>query len=172
MRILFTKISDERHGVDLERADGTREHVELVTREALFHDFLHFSVESALPTQRGFWGTLASGKTMADLNDRTGESTQENSATLYRVEGVVGVMTSVVNMPVDEALAKLNWYRETQGQEPFDWCTREFVAQVLERMRRMLGQWKATPYGETMEIEWNEPDPGATPVSMTAQGTA
>lgn len=38
MRILLTKISDQNHALGLVRADGSRETVELVTREALFHE--------------------------------------------------------------------------------------------------------------------------------------
>jgi hypothetical protein len=156
MRILLTKISDQRHALELIRSDGSRESVELVTREALFHDLLHYAVESSLPTQGGFWGTLASGRSMADLNDRTGESVKENADTLYAVEGMVGMMSGVVAMPVDEAFAKLRWFSESQGQKLPDWCTERFVAEVSERMRRLQGQWKATPYGDSMEIIWVE----------------
>ncbi len=155
MRILLTKISDERHALEIVRSDGSRETVELVTREALFHDLLHYAVESTLPTQCGFWGTLASGKTMADLNDRTFESVKENAKILSLVEGIVGVMSSVVAMPVDQAFAKLRWFSESQGKEPPDWCSESFVATVSERMRRLLGQWKSTPYGESVEIVWS-----------------
>lgn len=159
MRILLTKISDQRHALEIVRTDGSRETVELVTREALFHDLLHYAVESSLPTQGGFWGTLASGKTMDDLNDRTGESIKENANTLYEVEGIVGVMSSVMRRPVDQAFAKLRWFSESQGQEPPPWCTASFVAEVSERMRRLQGKWKATSYGESMEIAWTETGP-------------
>ncbi|MGD8339775.1 MAG: hypothetical protein PVH89_03280 [Gammaproteobacteria bacterium] len=156
MRIVLTKISDQRHTVEIVRSDASRDTIELVTREALFHDLLHYAVESSLPTTRGFWGTLASGKTFADLNDRTGEATQENAETLYRVEGIVGAMTGVARLPVDEGYEKLCWYCETQGQDLPDWVTQAFVAEVSELMRRLLGRWKATPFGESMEIAWAE----------------
>lgn len=159
MRILLTKVSDRRHLLAIARSDGSRETAELVTREALFHDLLHYAVESTLPTQGGFWGTLASGKTMADLNDRTGESVKEYAATLYLAERIVGVMSSVVTLPVDQAFAKLRWFSEAQRQEPPEWCTERFVAAVCERMRRLQGKWKATPYGESMEIDWEETAP-------------
>ena len=154
MRILLTKTSDRHHGLELIRSDGSCESARLVTREALFHDLLHFCVESALPTQAGFWGTLAGGKTLADLNDRSGESVRENAETLYRVEGIVGVMTGVSELPLEQAMAKLRWFSESQGQALPDWCTETFVAEVGGRMRQLLGRWKATPYGESMEIVW------------------
>jgi hypothetical protein len=163
MRIVLTKISDQRHGLELVRRDGSRERIELVTREALFHDFLHYAVESSLPTRKGFWGTLASGKTMADLNDRSGAAVRENAGTLYAVEGAVGLMTGVVDLPEDQAFAKLRWYAESQGQELPAWCTEPFVAEVRELMRRLQGRWKATPYGESMEIAWVEHESAETP---------
>jgi hypothetical protein len=156
MRILLTKISGDKHALKIVRSDRSQETIELVTREALFHDLLHHAVESALPTDGGFWGTLASGKTFADLNDRSGESTKENAATLNRVEGIVGVMTGVTEMSVDQAFEKLGWFSETQGQEPPEWCTVSFVGDVLKRMRQLQGRWKATAYGATMEIIWVE----------------
>jgi hypothetical protein len=156
MRILLTKISDQRHGLEIVRSDGSRERIELVTREALFHDFLHHAVESSLPTQDGFWGALASGKTVSDLNDRTGASVKEIAATLYAVEAAVGMMSGVIDLPQDQAFARLRWYHETQGQVMPKWCTERFVEQVRERMRRLQGRWRATPYGETMEVSWPE----------------
>jgi hypothetical protein len=76
------------------------------------------------------------------------------------IEGIVGVMTSVVTMPVDKAYEKLRWYSETQGQNMPSWCTERFVAAAAEQMRRLQGQWKATPYGEAMEIVWPETGQG------------
>jgi hypothetical protein len=32
------------------------------------------------------------------------------------------------------------------------WFTQAFVAAVRERMRRLTGRWKATPFGEAMEL--------------------
>ena len=128
----------------------------LVTREALFHDLLHFAVESCLPTQQGFWGTLASGKSMEDLNDRSGAAVRDNADTLYRVEGIVGVMTNVIQLPPDQACEKLRWLSESQNQPPPDWCSMRFVGEVIELMRQLQGRWKATPFGEAMDIIWRE----------------
>ena len=57
------------------------------------------------------------------------------------------------------------WMREPQGD--IEWVNDAYVkaveaadvAEVCERMRRLQGQWKATPYGETMEIAWPEIEP-------------
>ena len=35
---------------------------------------------------------------------------------------------------------------------PPRWLSGAFIDAVRERMRRLEGQWKATPFGETMEL--------------------
>jgi hypothetical protein len=156
MRILLTRLSDERHSVEIVRQDGSRDRTELVTREALFHDFLHYAVESTMGMQGGFWGVLASGKTFDDLNDRSGEAVSEFTETLWLVEGAVGMMTGALKAPAGQAFPTITAYFDSQGQAPPEWCTEDFVAAVAEQMRRLMGEWKATPFSETMEVHWAE----------------
>jgi hypothetical protein len=156
MRILLTKISDRRHALEVVRGDDSRERVELVTREFLFHDLLHYAVESALGTQGGFWGALANGKTLADLNDRSGVAMKDYSGTMYAIEQAVGMMTGAIKSggPAERVLATFRGYFEALGQTTPEWCTAGFIADVCERMRRIQGHWKATPYRQTMELAW------------------
>lgn len=158
MLIRLTKISDQQHSVELVRSDGSRECIELVTREALVHDFIHYSVEASIPTQSGFWGVLAGGKSFDEMNDRSGESTKEFAETLMMVEGMVGMMTGVIkgDMTPNQAIATIRSYHDGTGQKTPEWLSERFVTDVREHMRRLQGHWKATPYGETMEIEWDE----------------
>jgi hypothetical protein len=163
MQIVLTKLSDRQHAVTIVRSDGSRDTIELVTRETLFHDFLHFAVEAAIPTQRGFWGSLASGKTFAQMNDRSGASFRENAATLAIVEGTVGMMTGAMKRAVSDEHLVAVFRRSCEELEraPPDWFDERFVVAVRERMRRLQGRWKATPYGESMEVLWPETDNGA-----------
>jgi hypothetical protein len=156
MRILLIKISDERHGLEVVRADGSRERVELVSREFLFHDLLHYAVESALGTDEGYWGALARGKSMDDLNDRTGAAMDGLSGPIAGIEAIVGMMTGAVKStePTDRVITMLRGYLEALGQDTPAWCTPAFVDGVRERMRQVFGRWKAVPYRGTMEIGW------------------
>ena len=156
MRIRLTKVSDEQHRLEIERDDGSREAIDLVTREALFHDLLHYAVESAMATQGGFWGALAAGKTMADLNDRSGESMREFAVTLLPVEEAVGMMTGVVRSEDPDALAAatIRRYHESMERPVPAWCSESFVSEVREQMRQLVGRWRAAPYRHSMEIEW------------------
>ena len=73
MKIAFHKIDAERHALVIERG-GRTERVECETRSYLVHDLLHYAVESEAGLDGGFWGHLARGKTLADMNDRTGKA--------------------------------------------------------------------------------------------------
>jgi hypothetical protein len=108
-----------------------------------------------LSEQRGFWGTLASGRTFADLNDRTGEAVSDNAERLMEIEQIIAVMTGLYELPAGEAAEKLRWYSETQSESPPQWCNDTFLNEVRERMRRLLGGWKATAFGKTMEVRWH-----------------
>ena len=58
MRILLHKISDDRHTLEIVRADGRRERVDCETRSYLQHDLLHYAVETEASLAAGFWGSL------------------------------------------------------------------------------------------------------------------
>ena len=159
MRILLTKLTNTHHALEIVRTDRSRERAELVTREFLFHDLLHYAVEASMGTQEGFWGALARGKTFADLNDRSGAPMQGLSGEIAWVEMMVGMMTGAVkrmDTPDAEIVAALREYHAALGKELPPLITEDFVADVRERMRRLQGHWKATAYRSTMEIAWTE----------------
>lgn len=158
MRILLTKISDERHTLELVRADGARERVECETRSLLVHDLLHYAVESEAGLAFGFWGLLANGKTLADMNDRTGAALAEQAPRLMLVEKIVGALSSLARGASSRDLAEgLQRTMTAQGQESPPWLDERFLDRVRERMRRLMGHWKATPFRETMGLDWPPP---------------
>jgi hypothetical protein len=87
------------------------------------------------------------------------------AAGLATVEQMVGMITDAVkapDVPAADVVAEVRGFHEALGQELPAWCTEEFVDAVRERMRRLLGHWKATPYRQTMEIGW--PEPASSPM--------
>lgn len=46
MRIAFTKLTQDRHRLEIRREDGSTESVELETRSYLLHDLGHYAVEA------------------------------------------------------------------------------------------------------------------------------
>ena len=159
MRILFTKLSNDRHALEIVRKDGSRDRVELETKSLWLHDLTHFAVEAEAGLQDGFWGLLAAGKTMAEMNDRTGKGVEGYSDQMMTVEMLVGTISGALSgVPLESVAGNLKDYFENIGRAGAfpAWLTSDYIGRVNERMRKLVGHWKGTPFGETMEIVWTE----------------
>jgi hypothetical protein len=153
MRILLRKLSDERHELGISRDPTSWETVECETRSYLMHDFLHYSVEVEAGVQSGFWGRLAAGATLAEMNDRTRSMGDEMAA----IEQVVGALTpGVRGRSAAEVVAAMNRFASSLGSTMPSWLTESFVLAVQERMRQLIGRWKATPRGSVLDLTWPE----------------
>ena len=154
MRVSFVKLSDERHALEVVRDDGRRERVECETRSYLMHDLLHFAVESEAGLTGGFWGRLATGTTLKEMNDRTRPVGPE-SPELSAIEQLVGALHGATKgRSSEELVAGMRRFAEALGQGRPDWLTEPFVGRVKERLRRLAGRWNATPYGGSMDLDW------------------
>jgi hypothetical protein len=155
LTIIFHKLSDERHALEIRRSDGAREQVECETRSYLMHDLLHYAVEAEAGVGSGFWGTLAAGKTLADMNDRTGMALGTAAGEVGAIEQVVGALSGVTKGRAPEDLvAGIRRYATSLGTTMPGWLTVPFLEAVTERMRRLTGHWRATPHGGAMTLLW------------------
>ncbi|MDH5672644.1 MAG: hypothetical protein OEZ06_10875 [Myxococcales bacterium] len=146
MRVLFTKIADARHRVQVLREDGFSETVELETRSFLLHDLAHYAVEAEARLERGFYGLLAAGVSLERLNDRDQEPVDEQ---LMLAERLAAPMQSVFR----QRLSRERYLQQAQGLG-VDFVCEAFVDAVLERLRHLTGHWKATPYRAPMQLDW------------------
>lgn len=146
MQILLTRLSADRHRLVVERDDGSRIEAELETRSVLLHDLVHFAVEREAGLAGGFWGSVAAG---ADFDELAEAATDAASGELWLAESLVGPLQSVWHgrLGVDEYVARVG------PIAPF--VDREFVERVLERLRKLWGQWRGTPFHETLRLEWD-----------------
>src|SRR6187549_2379848 len=149
MRIRFVKLSDERHALEIVRDDGRVERAECETKSLLMHDLLHLAVETEARLDAGFWGRLAAGTTLSEMNDRSkplGPETEELAA----VEQLVGALHGATKgRSATELVAGMRRFAGALGHDLPDWLTERFVVAVEERLRRFVGHWKATPFGGT-----------------------
>jgi hypothetical protein len=155
MRIALTKVCDDTHRLALIRGDGRHETVELASRSFLWHDFLHYAVETNARLHESFWGLLASGRTLAELHDVMGGADGAGpSGEAMITEAVVGVMTNVVrqDIPAGAAIEGLGRLFQAQGRAMPIWFTADFVERAREHMRRLMGEWRALPYGGEMQL--------------------
>jgi hypothetical protein len=150
--IVFRKISDREHGLDVRRGAGVDESVRCETRSLLRHDFLHYAVECEAGLGGGFWGSLARGKSIAELGRMTDA---DGGPELLAIERLVGALDGAAKgKPAAEVVAAIRRYDETSDLATPAWLTEALVLRVQERMRRLLGEWKATPVGGSMELSW------------------
>lgn len=155
MKIQIKKINNHQHKLKITRTDGSTESVTCETRSLLIHDLTHFAVESEAGLKTGFWGLLASGKTLDELNDRSGESLQNERSEIMDIEKIVAVLQGLTKGQSAEMLfdaihhqvASLEWSLPS-------WFDLDLIHRVDQRLKGLLGHWKATPFGESMEISW------------------
>jgi hypothetical protein len=158
VQIRLTKHSDRRHALEIVRADGSRERAELETRSTLFHDLTHLAVEECAGIPHGFFGSLAAGRTLAELSGRAEGGSTEYAGALLEVERAVAVLQGLAKADQDPAAlhARITAMLALQDESPPDWFTVGLAAAVRERLRRLVGQWRATAYGSTLQLTWPE----------------
>ena len=161
MRVLLTKTSSDRHRLAIVRDDGTGEMRDLDTRSFLVHDLAHFAVEQQGAMSGGFWGSLASGFSIDELQ-RDGElasgfsidelQRDRDAGESWRAEALAARFQTLWNQRADPDFAerRLQYLSLVNGDE-------KFVDGSLERMRRLWGQWSATPFRSVMELRWDQP---------------
>lgn len=155
MRIVFCKISDERHELTIVRPGGRRESLLCETRSVLMHDFIHYAVESAARIETGFWGRLAHGRTLAEMNDRAGLPSADGAAEMATVERFVGALSGAVKaVPAAELVAGIRRYARAMDANVPPWLTESVVVDAQERLRHLVGAWRATPTGAAVELDW------------------
>lgn len=145
--VRLTRLNPTHHRFEAIRADGTREERQFETRSVLYHDLVHFALESEGKIRGGFYGTLSEGANYDA--PRPGSEAQA-------VEYVVGPLQSAAKGEVDPDafVERLRGVQRSIGNTAPDWLTADLIRRTLERLRRLQGQWKATPFGDTMELRF------------------
>ena len=154
LTLRFTRISPDRHRFEYRRADGTGEAIEMETRSLLLHDLAHYAVESEAGLKGSFYGILAKIGGYQELSVNGGAALGGEIAITERIVGALqGAMT---REEFDEAAfqSEVADYLSLFDDPPPRWFTPAFVAAVRECLRQLTGRWKATPFGETMELEF------------------
>ena len=155
MQIRFTRLTNERHRLEFIRADGTSETHELETRSTLLHDLVHFAVETEAQPKASFYGRLASGTTYETLliEPPTSPEAMQTEVVVGRIQGIAKNDAWSGIDPISLAESMAASFRAV-GQEPPVWLTGELLVRVRERLRRVQGQWRATPFRQTLALEF------------------
>jgi hypothetical protein len=157
LTLRFTRISPTHHRFEYRRADGSGEALEMETRSLLFHDLLHLAVESEAGLRGSFYGILGKIGGYEELSVAGGGALGGEIAITERV---VGALTGALEddaLDTADFVARVTEYLDFFEERAPRWFTPDFIAAVRERMRRLMGRWKATRFGETMELTFPSP---------------
>ena len=160
MQIRLTRLTNERHRLELVRDDGTREAHELESRSALLHDLVHYAVETEAGLNASFYGLLASGRSYESLTAEPSQDpeTMQTEAVVARIQGVAKNDAWADIDPEAFAQLLIAGFRSIGGEPPA-WLSGDLIARVRERLRRVQGQWRATPFHHTLALEFPARDP-------------
>lgn len=152
--VRLKRLSPIHHEFAYVREDGSGEAVSLETKTLLFHDLLHFAVETEAGLGDSFYGKLTAGRSLAELKAGAMEMQAGEAAVTERA---IGALTGAISSgsPADQATTAYRRLEEAMGGPPPAWFDAPFVERVRERMRRLTGEWKATPFGETMTLTFS-----------------
>jgi hypothetical protein len=141
MIVRFTRLNPTHHRFEVIRDDGGRETRELETRSMLMHDLVHFALESEGRLSHGFYGALARGA--AYETQAAGE-----------VEQLVGPLQGLLRGEFDPVtfIERFRAVRENTAEPMPDWLTADLITRTSQHFHRLRGQWRATPFGQTMEL--------------------
>lgn len=152
LTLRFTRVSHTHHRFEYRRADGAGEAIEMETRSLLFHDLLHYAVETEAGLKGSFYGILAKIGGYEELSVAGGAALGGEVAITERVVGALTGALKAEALDPDAFLAQFAEFLEAYDERPPRWLTTAFVAAVKERMRQLEGRWQATPFGQTMDL--------------------
>ena len=153
--IRFTAIGPDRHRFETLRPDGTGETLELETHSFMRHDLTHFALETQAGLRGSFYGLLAKVGGYRELTLAGTALGGEAEMT----ETVVGPLQTALRADFDAAafVERVSEDRQDMDLRPIPWLTATLIDAVAERFRQLEGQWRATPFGETMELGFPMP---------------
>lgn len=158
MRVQFQKLSNDCHRLTVIRDNGTQESAELESKSLLFHDFLHLAIESEAMLKDSFWNQVACGRSFLELAGKEmpadGPIDLSELATTEIIVGASSRLLKESNLDLAAFVDHLCEYLPQIGREIPEYLTVDFFQRIRECLRRIIGQWRATPFGEIMEINW------------------
>jgi hypothetical protein len=152
LTLRFTRLSDEAHRFEYRRPDGSGETLDLESAGVLFHDLLHFVVETEAGLNGSFYGLVARIGGYAELSVNGGAALGGEIAVTERVVAALAEAVRDGALDADAVVDQARGDFAVYGERAPRWLTAEFVTRASERMRELEGRWASTPAGETMEL--------------------
>jgi hypothetical protein len=156
LTLTFKKISPTHHEFTYTREDGTGETSELETKTFLIHDLIHFCLETEAGLKDSFYGKLEKGNTYAALNELI-EKEKDFTEEVFITEVFAGALTGVVQSDAsyEQLVAGVSNMLSARNLPLPAWFDEDFYNRFKEKFRKIIGEWKGTPFGATMELNFD-----------------
>ena len=156
LRIRLTKRTGKPPLLHCVREDGSQ--TLAVTAPGAVHDLGHYVVEAELGFRRAFFGLLAEGWSIEDFDVPGGVQALDLPPEAALVEFIVGLLQiEIVNGEVyadfDAELRRAVTSARRPGPEP-PVIGEELAARMRARLAELVGRWRATPEGGSLELEF------------------
>lgn len=151
--VRFRRVSPTHHRFEVVRG-GASEAAELETRSTLLHDLVHFAVESEAGLRDSFYGRLARGVAYAAL--AAPEMAVAMSGEIAATERVVAALQGAWKRGLAPAafVATLRDYFRNLGEPAPEWLTPGLIERAASRLRELEGAWRATQFGDPLELRF------------------
>ena len=168
LAIRFKRNADGSAALTCTRADGSVTWQRQTGQRGLVfpaHDLTHFAVETALGSERGFYGLIAAGWEMGDFaapwprGPIPEEARQvELLVGLFEVERRMGGGWTAADL---RAQGELYAAAQRSGRKAITMpaLTDDDVSRIQALLQELLGRWDATPPDGTLELSFHLPSP-------------
>ena len=160
LQVQFAKRADGNVVLRCTRKDGSSTWKRYDNQAAFFsrHDLSHFAVETVLGLTRGFFGLIAEGWDISDMDGKGPRGRPDGSVP---VENIVGLFTQEhAGVAGPFTATEFNAQLEAMTGQPL---LRPLTDAELEAVRTRIDflyqQWADTPSGSTLDLSYTTPHP-------------
>lgn len=156
MKIIFKKGKANKNTIHIHRPDGSETWRTYQSQSLVYHDFIHFAVESVVHLKNGFFGLLASGMNINDFEEMSKPATETLPLESIQVEFIVGTFQLEMQdhrwgKDFNENLKTMCELKEVQPPSPL---SEEQQSEIRTIFHELWARWKVLPVGEEVTLVW------------------
>ena len=157
MNIQFTKKKDRKHTITCCRNDGTVTWMQ-VDDFFIFHDLMHYAVETTLQYKNAFYGMLAAGTNITDFELPKEQRPFNITPEAFNAECIVNLALVEFSQGRVEDFNKAlkDSYEKSEFTNEAPQFDHAAIEQVHASFAALVLQWNTLPFGESLNLPFSE----------------
>lgn len=167
MKVEITKGTD-RDWIEISRDEESPEKTSFPKKGPMPHDAVHFIVETELKLRNGFWGMVADGVRVADVQDiakKAGHASASRArlpdasiVELLQVERLVECFEADIWSGADDVELFQDIARVACESSfvPDMQISTDAIKAIRSQLKKFQAAWTVAPIGHTVSFEWRE----------------